>query len=112
MAKFCERLREVLKIRDVRPSMLAYKTGISEASLSHYLAGHYEPKSKKLQTIANALRVSSAWLSGLDVPMEVNSDYPIEEITLDDGEKAWLDLYRSMTEEERALFLRRFRAEI
>lgn len=72
MAKHCERLREALDMRDIKPSMLSYKTGISEASISHYLAGHYEPKSKKLHLMAKALKVSTAWLSGLDVPMEEN----------------------------------------
>lgn len=70
MAKHSERLREALRLRNMKPSMLSYKTGISEASLSHYLAGHYEPKTKKVQAMAKALRVSDAWLSGLDVSME------------------------------------------
>ncbi len=73
MAKHCERLREALDMRDIKPSMLSYKTGISEASISHYLAGHYEPKSKKLHLMAKALKVSTAWLSGLDVPMRAGA---------------------------------------
>lgn len=69
MAKHSERLREALDIRGMRPSTLSYKTGISEASISHYLKGHYEPKHDKMELLAKALRVSEAWLSGFDVPM-------------------------------------------
>ncbi len=69
MAKHCDRLRQALALRNMKPSVLSYKTGISEASISHYLAGHYEPKTKKMQAIARALHVSDAWLSGFDVPM-------------------------------------------
>ena len=69
MAKHCERLKQALELRNIKPSMLAYKTGISEASISHYIAGHYVPKSDKMEKMASALRVSSAWLSGYDVPI-------------------------------------------
>ena len=64
MAIFAERLREALRLRDMKPSVLSYKTGISESALSHYLKGDYEPKAKKLMLLAEALRVSESWLSG------------------------------------------------
>lgn len=64
MAIFSDRLREALELRNMKPSVLSYKTGISESALSHYLKGDYEPKAKKLRLIAEALRVSEAWLSG------------------------------------------------
>ena len=69
MAKHCDRLKQSMAVRDMKASTLSYKTGISEAAISHYLAGHYEPKTKRMQILANALKVSVAWLSGLDVPM-------------------------------------------
>lgn len=77
MAKLCERLKEALQLRDMKPSVLSYKTGISEASISHYLAGHYEPKTQKIKAIAKALRVSDSWLSGYDVPM-LSNDIDLE----------------------------------
>ena len=69
MAKHCERLKQALELRNIKPSILAYKTGISEASISHYIAGHYVPKSDKMEKMASALGVSSAWLTGYDVPI-------------------------------------------
>ena len=70
MARHCDRLKEALKIREMKPSVLSYKTDISEASISHYIAGHYVPKAPKMKLMAQALRVSELWLSGYDVPME------------------------------------------
>ena len=64
MAIFSDRLREALELRNMKPSVLSYKTGISESALSHYLKGDYEPKAKKLRLLAEALRVSESWLSG------------------------------------------------
>lgn len=73
MSIISERIKIALKIRGIRASALSYKTGISEASLSHYIAGHYDPKMPKIKKIASALKVSEGWLSGYDVPME---NYP------------------------------------
>jgi transcriptional regulator with XRE-family HTH domain len=112
MEKHCERLKEALEIRDLKPSMLAYKTGISEASISHYLAGHYEPKTKKLQIMAKALRVSSAWLAGLDVPMTVSNETPIVEPELNEGEQMMLDLFRSASPYQQEMILRMLEAAV
>jgi len=70
MARFCDRLKEALALRKMKPSVLSFRTGISEASISHYIAGHYEPKGKRVKLIANTLRVSEGWLTGYDVPMQ------------------------------------------
>lgn len=70
MAKHCDRLRKALEMRGMRPSVLAYRTGISEAAISHYLSGDYVPKSKRMALMAEVLRVSPAWLSGFDVDAE------------------------------------------
>ena len=112
MAKHCERLKEALEIRDIKPSMLAYKTGISEASISHYVAGHYEPKTKKLQIMAKALRVSSAWLAGLDVPMIEGNDNPTAEPELSDGEQMMLDLFRNASPYQQEMILRMMEAAV
>lgn len=96
MAKHSERLREALEFRDIKPSVLSYKSGISEASISHYLAGHYEPKSKKMQQLANALKVSAAWLSGFDVPM---IDETIK-TTIDEKTQFLIELFNEVPEDE------------
>ncbi len=69
MADLSERLKEALKMRDITASVLAYKTKISPASISHYIKGDYKPNAKKMKLLADALRVSEAWLDGYDVPV-------------------------------------------
>jgi transcriptional regulator with XRE-family HTH domain len=103
MATFSERLKQALELRGVKPSVLSYKTNISEASISHYIAGHYTPKGKRIQIIADALHVSSAWLNGFDVPRD-GLTAPSEP-QLNDGEEKLLELFRSVPEEDRPMVL-------
>lgn len=64
-----ERLREALKIRNMKPIELSEKTGIPKAAISQYMSGYTKPKSDRIYSIAKALDVSEAWLMGYNVPM-------------------------------------------
>ncbi len=64
MADLKDRLKKALEERGIRPSDLSRKTGISEAALSHYLKGDYNPGPKKVKLIADALSVPEAWILG------------------------------------------------
>ena len=64
------RIKEALKIRDMKQSELSKLTGISKGALSSYISGTYEPKQRNIYKIAEALNVNEAWLMGYDVPME------------------------------------------
>lgn len=68
IADFKDRLNEALILRDVKPSELHRRTGISEATISQYRSGYAEPKKEKLGLIATALAVDPAFLMGFDVP--------------------------------------------
>ena len=100
MAKFCDRLKEALAGSGITAAMLSHKTGISEASISHYLAGHYEPKRKKLDIIAAALGVSPEWLVGNE-PINRENSNPF----LDSTEKTLLDLFRCTTTHQKELLI-------
>lgn len=63
---FDKKLKELLEINNMKPTDLANKTGLSEASISYYLSGKKEPKGKNAINIANVLNVS------LDELMESN----------------------------------------
>lgn len=106
---FATRLRIALDKRNMKPAVLAYRLGVDRSTISNYLKGKYTAKIDVIRKIAKILDVSPDWLSGLDVPVEENT--PTDEIVLTDGEKEWLELYRSMTEDEREFFLRRFGGE-
>lgn len=70
MADFKDRLKLALEVKNMSAAELSRLSGIDEGTLSNYKKGKYEPKQRKLETIANSLNVSIAWLMGADVPME------------------------------------------
>ena len=76
MSTTAERLRDALRIRNMKQADLIACTGISKGALSSYLAGRYEPKQKNLHALALALNVNEAWLMGLDVPMSPAANTP------------------------------------
>ena len=76
MSTTAERLRDALRIRNMKQADLIACTGINKGALSSYLAGRYEPKQKNLHALALALNVNEAWLMGLDVPMSSVANIP------------------------------------
>ena len=69
-----QRLKDALEIRHMTAAELSRLTGVKESDLSHYKKGDYEPASKNLEKIANALRVSIPWLMGYEVEMEERTE--------------------------------------
>ena len=76
MSTTAERLKEALRIRNMKQAELITLTGINKGALSSYLAGRYEPKQKNLHALARALNVTEAWLMGYDVPIAENASVP------------------------------------
>lgn len=76
MKTFAERLRYALHQKNMKQSILAYKTGIDKSYISKYLSGQYEPKYDKIQLMAKALRISELWLGGYDAPFEEEGTAP------------------------------------
>lgn len=73
MNTISDRIKEALKLKNMKQSDLVTKTGIGKSSISTYISGAYEPKQRNIYKIAKALNVSEAWLMGYDVPMERNT---------------------------------------
>lgn len=67
---FKTRFNKALSIRNIKPSVLSEKTGISKSTISHYMSGYTKPKSDKLFILAKALNVDESWLMGLNTSME------------------------------------------
>lgn len=74
VSTFKERFSKAMSIREITPTDLKDKTGISLATISQYTSGYSKPKTERTNLIANALSVDPAWLMGFDVPM-VRSDW-------------------------------------
>lgn len=68
------RLRIALDNMNMTQQELADLSGIGKSSISHYINGANEPGNKSAYAMAKVLRVSPAWLMGLEVPMELKSD--------------------------------------
>lgn len=108
------RLRKALNIRGMRQSDLCRITKIPKSAISQYLSGDFEPKQDRIYIISKALDVSEAWLIGYDVPMEreIKNPPPLTYEELNEGEKAILDLFNKVPEEQQKLVLQMIRAAL
>lgn len=66
VSSFSSRLKEAMKLRQVRAIDLSNNTNISKPLISNYLKGKYKPKQEAVMKIAKYLRVSEVWLLGYD----------------------------------------------
>ena len=97
---FANRLNQILKIRNIRPSELAEKSGVPKSAISQYLSGLYEAKQKNIDKLSRALNINEAWLMGHDVPMErINSNIDVSDLTKEEIEE--LDRYKEFIKSKR-----------
>lgn len=79
-ASTSERLKTAMELKNIKQADLVRATGIDKGSISLYVSGKYSPKGDKLYKLAMALGVSSAWLSGFNVPMnDCDSNFNLRE---------------------------------
>ncbi|MEE0969182.1 MAG: helix-turn-helix domain-containing protein [Clostridia bacterium] len=107
-----DRLKEIMRIREMKQADLARATGLAKGGISNYITGRYEPKSDVISKLAKALNCSEMWLWGYDVPMERQKNVSPEELTLSEGEKIMLDLFRRVPNEQQQLVLQMIRAAL
>lgn len=75
MEKFAARIRRLADMLEISLAEVARRAGISDRSLSHYLAGRSEPNLATLIRLANVLGTTPNDLLGV----EVNADKKISE---------------------------------
>lgn len=97
------RLRSLLDEKGLTPQELADKSSVSKSSISLYLHGYNEPKSKNAKKMADILGCHPMWLMGFDeetisLQEEVKN---AEMITLTPSEKELIDDYRSLSAEDK-----------
>lgn len=66
---FQNRLKEALRLRNIKPVELSEKAGISESLISKYLSGKAIARQNKLFKLSVVLDVSEAWLMGYETQM-------------------------------------------
>lgn len=99
-----ERIKEALKLRDMRQTDLAKATNIDKGSISSYISGRYEPKNEAIHKMASALSVSEMWLWGYDVPIDRPADQrqpssPTTPLQLTDREEHLVVSFRGLNSE-------------
>ena len=102
------RIKKALSIRNMTQTELCSKAKISKSTLSEYLKGLYDPKQDKVFMLSQALNVDPVWLMGYDVPMEkkeASEDKKISPTELSEGEKALLELFNRVPEDQQQLVL-------
>lgn len=67
-------LKQTDIIRMAEPYCTKYRIKLGKSDMSQFVSGKVEPGQWKLSILSMALNVSEAWLMGLDVPMERESD--------------------------------------
>ena len=73
MNTIAERIKFAMKAKNKKQVDIVKDTGISKGAFSSYLSGQYNPKSDKMELIADSLDVDLRWLYGQNVPMEHTS---------------------------------------
>ena len=103
--KCSARLAKALATRGMKQSELCKKTDIPKSAISQYLGGLFEPKQDRLQIIAEALNVDPVWLMGYDVPMEKPNENSPSELSLTEGEIAYIKLLRRIPAAEQPIVI-------
>lgn len=75
---FADRLKRILKIRNMKQVELCEKTKLSSGLINKYIKGKALAKQDKLTILAEALEVNPVWLMGYNVPMD--KDYGKQKI--------------------------------
>lgn len=92
MDSFANRFTKALELKNITAAELSRILGLNEGTISNYKKGNYVPKQRRLESIANALDVSIAWLMGADVPMK-KADVKKHPVTNDEEEIAKVALF-------------------
>lgn len=107
-----DRLRKALTLKGMKQSELCRITKIPKSAISQYLSGDFEPKQNRVYLIAKTLDVSEAWLMGYDVPMKKETPPTLTKESLSEGEKALLELFNRVPEDQQKLVLQMIRAAL
>lgn len=67
---FANRLKQILKIRNMKQVELCEKTKLSSGLINKYLKGKAFARQDKLSILAEALDTNEVWLMGYNVPMD------------------------------------------
>lgn len=103
-------LKQIDILNACKPLCNKYNVKFGKSDLSQYISGKVEPGQEKLSVLAEALKVSEAWLMGYDVPMQDNGTevigtrvkkQPTETSELSEQDKEIISLIANLPEDKR-----------
>lgn len=97
MNSFSNRLKSAMDERNINQTDLSGLTGISKASISQYLSGKNEPSKKNVAKITEALKVTEAWLLGID-----DQARPVQQVQEPEPVQPVIEQAKKITVEEAA----------
>jgi len=75
MEIFSTRLKRLMAEKGIKQAELAARASIAQSTVSKYIRGTQEPKSRELHAISKALGVSmDSWFTGLQPPADAGED--------------------------------------
>jgi transcriptional regulator with XRE-family HTH domain len=104
MSEFSTRLKIALQNKGIKASVLAYRLGVHQATISNYLNGKYKPKTNTVLKICEVLECDPEWLSGFNSPAFAIKSTP-EQPKLSEGERALLTIFNSVPDEHKEMAL-------
>lgn len=109
-----ERLRTLMREKDITQAELSRLTGIRASSISDWLKGKYTPKQDKIALLADALHVTPAWLLGYGkdedkkpkvIDLQAELEKLLQQMNADDTTIAMFNGDSPMDEETKELML-------
>lgn len=92
VATASERIKIAMDNRQKKQADIVKMTGLDKGTISHYIAGDYEPKDKAIHKLAKALDVSEMWLWGYDIPMERTVEQKKSDAQIDIASRLYNDV--------------------
>ena len=92
------RLRKALEDKGMSPQELANKSGVSKGSISLYLSGKNEPRTRNAGKMADVLEVEPMWLMGFDESI-INASRTAQRLAL--YQKELMNRVDNMDDEQR-----------
>lgn len=75
-----KRLIKAMNDKDIMPIELARASGVSKASISHYMTGLHAPSNIAAGKLAKVLEVSPVWLMGFNIDPVDDYDKKMKEL--------------------------------
>lgn len=92
------RLRKALEDKGISPQELANKSGVSKSSISLYLNGYNEPRTRNAKKMADVLGVEPMWLMGFSEEI-INASGTAQRLAL--YQKELSKMVNNMNDEQR-----------